>query len=510
MTAFSTQTYMASQMATRYKAEIIQLLAEAGDGRMASTAYDTAWVAMLARDGYAIGERALDWLRDNQLPDGTWGAADPVYYYDRLVSTLAAIIALSVAGDVAERDAARFMKAQKALAHVLPTLMERNMIETIGAEVLIPSLFDVVEEYNLGSRWEDEEYERLLEQRKRKLSRLPSGMINRHTTLNFSAEMAGSQYQYLLDIPNLQEENGSIGDSPSATAYFLASIDPGNEKALRYLEEAANPDGGMPNVYPFDMFELSWVLWNLDLAGIQENEELLQHCQRHVDFIENAWDPQNGAAFAANYGVLDGDGTSMAYEILSRYGRDAEPQPIFKYEREDHFVTYPNESNLSLSVNIHVLSALKEAGYDPSYPSVAKIRALLEREKKGAFWSDKWHHSPYYTTSHIIITAANYMDDLAADSVQWMLENQRNDGSWGFQVETIEETAYCLQALCMWYKAGHDVPAEALERGRDWLRDHYQQPFHSLWIGKVLYQPTRVIRSAALSALLLCDAILEG
>ncbi|MCA9912460.1 MAG: hypothetical protein KC496_03895 [Anaerolineae bacterium] len=495
---------------TALAGEVKNLLVEVGDGRMASTAYDTAWVAMLAKDGYAIGERALDWLRENQLPDGTWGVQEPVYYYDRLVSTLAAIIAFSVAGDLIGQDAARVFRAQSALQSVLPNLTESNMMETIGAEVLIPSLFDVVEEYNLGERWHDAEYERLMQQRERKLSRLPSGMINRKITLNFSAEMAGSQYQHLLDVKHLQEENGSIGDSPAATAYFLQAIDPGNAEALAYLEKTANPeDGGFPNVYPFDMFELSWALWNLDLAGIQEHADLLAQCQQHLDFIENAWDPEQGAAFAANYGVLDGDGTSMAYEVLARYGRDVQVDPVFNYERETHFVTYPNESNLSLSVNIHVLSALKFAGYQVDDASVAKIRKLLEDQKKGAFWSDKWHHSPYYTTSHIIITAADYMDDLAENAVQWILETQNANGSWGFQVETVEETAYCLQALCIWHKAGHAIPSTSIQRGQAWLRKHYNEPYHSLWIGKCLYQPTRVIRSAALSALLLSEKVLE-
>lgn len=495
---------------TIFSRDIEHLLAQVGDGRMASTAYDTAWVAMLAKDGYAIGEQALEWLREHQLSDGTWGVQEPAYYYDRLVSTLAAIIAFSVAGDLLGKDAERVFKAQSALQSVLPKLTESNMMETIGAEVLIPSLFDVVEEYHLGERWHDEEYERLMQQREKKLSRLPSGMINRNVTLNFSAEMAGSQYQHLLDVDNLQEKNGSIGDSPAATAYFLRAIDPGNAKALAYLEAAANPDGGLPNVYPFDMFELSWVLWNLDLAGIQQNDELLPHCQQHLDFIENAWNPQRGAAFAANYGVLDGDGTSMAYEVLARYGRNVRIDPVFNYERETHFVTYPNESNLSLSVNIHVLSALKFAGYQPIDAPVAKIHKLLQEQRKGAYWSDKWHHSPYYTTSHIIITAADYLDDLAEDAVQWMLETQNANGSWGFQVETVEETAYCLQALCIWKKAGHDVPCDALQHGRTWLQEHYTEPYHSLWIGKCLYQPTRVIRSAALSALVLCEQMLHS
>ncbi len=80
----------------RYQEEILRLLEEVGPGKMLSTAYDTAWVARLAQRGEEVGLRALEWLRQNQLDDGTWGAEQPRYYHDRLVSTLAAAIALAL------------------------------------------------------------------------------------------------------------------------------------------------------------------------------------------------------------------------------------------------------------------------------------------------------------------------------------------------------------------------------------------------------------------------------
>lgn len=56
---------------------IHQLLKDTGPGRMTNTAYDTAWVARLGDLDWTLSHQALDWLCENQLPDGSWGAAAP-------------------------------------------------------------------------------------------------------------------------------------------------------------------------------------------------------------------------------------------------------------------------------------------------------------------------------------------------------------------------------------------------------------------------------------------------
>ena len=77
---------------------IAKLIEEIGPGHMASTAYDTAWAARLGEVDWDLSSQALVWLAENQLPDGSWGATTPMYYHDRVICTLAAMIALSYRG----------------------------------------------------------------------------------------------------------------------------------------------------------------------------------------------------------------------------------------------------------------------------------------------------------------------------------------------------------------------------------------------------------------------------
>ena len=77
---------------------ITKLIDEIGPGQMGSTAYDTAWTARIGEIDWPLSSRALAWLAENQLPDGSWGALAPMYYHDRVLCTLAAMIALTYRG----------------------------------------------------------------------------------------------------------------------------------------------------------------------------------------------------------------------------------------------------------------------------------------------------------------------------------------------------------------------------------------------------------------------------
>jgi len=121
------------------------------------------------------------------------------------------------------------------------------------------------------------------------------------------------------------------------------------------------------------------------------------------------------------------------------------------------------------------------------------------------FWFDKWHASPFYPTAHAVIHCAGLDDGLVDDAVYWILSTQNSDGSWGYYMPTAEETAYCLQALIIWRRHGHLVPYAVIKQAATWLADHWEGPYPPLWIGKALYCPTLVVRSAILSALILAE-----
>jgi halimadienyl-diphosphate synthase len=94
-------------------------------------------------------------------------------------------------------------------------------------------------------------------------------------------------------------------------------------------------------------------------------------------------------------------------------------------------------------------------------------------------------------------------DDLAYPCIKWILKTQRSDGGWGYyDVSTLEETAYCLQALLHWDRTVERVDPAQIDTAAAFLsRNIHEEHLPPLWIGKCLYSPRNVVRSAALAAM---------
>lgn len=485
---------------------IEKLIDEIGPGHMGSTAYDTAWAARLGEIDWDISSKALYWLAENQLPDGSWGAPAPMYYHDRVICTLAAMIALTHRGRRGH-DKVQVEKGKLALERIVESatlgLQADPNGATVGFEMIAPTLAAEAERLGIIKNQRERILGRLSMQRAQKLSYLEGRMINRRVTMAFSAEMAGADGQHMLDLSNLQEANGSVGLSPSATAYFATYVRKGDEPSLNYLRQTAKPDGGQPNVFPFDIFEVAWSLWNLSfIPGMKTNEKL----ERHLEFLSNAWEPKRGVAFSTAYSVKDSDDTVITYNALLRYGIEKDLASILAYEEQEHFRCFDLEANPSISANVHILDALLHAGLTVRNSSVKKIIAFLRRARgEDSFWVDKWHISAYYPTAHAVIACAGHANDLVEEAVQWILRSQNANGSWGSYIPTAEETAYALQALSVWDEKVARIPKAALRNGARWLKENLDEPYPPLWIGKCLYTPQLVVRSAALSALALAQ-----
>jgi len=489
--------------------EIQNLLKEIGPGRMSSTAYDTAWVARLGDIDRELSNRAMEWICENQLPDGSWGAKDVYYYHDRVICTLAAMIALTNRGRRAY-DKAQIERGLLALEKITSGATQGLAADpngaTIGFEMIAPTLVSEAEKLGIIKQQGERILGRMSRLRNNKMAKLAGRKINRMVTPAFSSEMAGIDGQPILDPDNLQESNGSIANSPSATSYFAMHIKQGDQSALSYIRKWVSASGGAPNVAPFDIFEPAWALWNIRLLA-NLNTNAITLCQPHINYLFSHWNVDTGIGHASEYTPKDSDDSGLVFEVLSKFNCQINIKGVLNYEEADYFRCFDLEANPSISANIHVLGALREAGYEKDHSSVQKILKFLRSNRvENGSWFDKWHVSPYYATSHAIILAHGYDKEICQDAVSWIINSQHDDGSWGlFYNPTAEETAYAIQALCVWERAGNRIPNGSIERGAKWLTEHVQPPYEPLWIGKALYCPELVVQSTILSALQLAN-----
>lgn len=481
--------------------KLSQSLNQMGPGKEAisPSVYDTAWIARLSEKNIPIGLQATEWLRETQLPDGSWGEQNISYSHERVVCTLAAAVALARKNN--PKDKVRLEKATKAIDHYSRQLASDPFGETIGFEMIVPSLIAEAEQLDLIAGHYPY-LDKINQMRNIKIATLPNGFINRRSTVVFSSEMVQAHEYCLLDFDNIQEPNGSVGCSPAATAWHIHNFDEADqEMPLNFLNNVVHANGTAPYITPIDIFEIAWSLWNIGRLD-HISQEAIQASQPLLDFLEKQWSPC-GLSGVSEFPLPEGDSTAMVFEALSLFGRSVDIQGLLSFQGPSYFYCFQIESNPSISTNVHVYSALRQAGYPATHPTMKMLANFLkDYQIEGKYWADKWHISSYYTTSHGIIALEDYEPDLAASAANWLIDTQQKDGGWGQFFSTPEETAYVLQALAIYAKKGNSVPDETILSGRNWLLDHakdQQQP--NLWIGKSLYTPKLVVETAIQSAL---------
>src|SRR2546428_404777 len=107
-------------------------------------------------------------------------------------------------------------------------------------------------------------------------------------------------------------------------------------------------------------------------------------------------------------------------------------------------------------------------------------------------------------TAHAVFALTASAPDACVKAFSWLRDSQRKDGSWGwFSAGTPEETAYAVQALMLAPAEFRAGLKEQLNRAAAYLNETEGEPVIPMWVGKTLYGPTQVVRSAVLSARIL-------
>lgn len=485
------------------KKQITYLANNLGVGLVRPVAYDTAWVARvpsLSDPRQPAFPEALQWLRDHQFADGSWGTARPFYAHGNTLSTLASVLAFAEW----KKDGERIETALESLfqtANYLPY----ESYESIGFELLLPALQEEAQQHNLPLP--DEAYARYT-----KLQQAKQHLIRRYQTapstprawwFSFEAMTNEVIFQDGFTPEHLLTTSGSVGLSPAATASLLRAVRlhggdlPAAEGYLRTLLKANNH--GVPHVGAIDGAELAFGIDYFLRAGISATDPVLAPA---MELLNSRFNHEFGFGYSSHF-IPDADDTAVALRALSMAGAQVDPATLLKYFNGVCMSAYPDERVYSISCNIHALTALKRfAGTPEVDTAISSILAWVESKARsgGPIFDDKWHFSPFYATSRAVFALKGLNDALAKRCIDWILDQQ---GEYGWSIcgeSTLEETAHASLALCFWKREGHYIPQDALVRAYHFLSMYGTGwPEDELWIGKTLYCQT-IATAAAIAA----------
>jgi halimadienyl-diphosphate synthase len=474
---------------------------------ISGVAYDTAWLAGLPDHTDRQQSQfptTLRWLADNQRSDGSWGGSVR-YEHDRILCTLASVAPLAEFGRRTEDHDAVDAGTRYLWQH--GHLLAREPVELVGFELLLPALVERAREAGVPVPPHLNIY---AAQRKHKLELIPAhALYSPKATVVHSLEFLGEQVD-LARLKAAQGDNGAIGNSPAATAFFLRQSQSNDRAAFSYLESCLDHSGGAtaPVLHPCETFELVWSAYHLFLGGAPSQGILrLAERRRLLNALANG-----GVSLSPTFPIPDADDTAVALLLLHDLGESVDPLVLKAFEAADGtFVSFPYERHSSVGVNVHVLHALARVpGYPDADKSIETILDYLADQHNGLYWIDKWHISPLYATAHVLCALADLAPDprqrvaaLVARSREWLRQSQNADGSWGFYDQaTAEETAYGLLALAA------DNHIDERDRTRcDAAAAYLEQAVEAnvahppLWIDKCLYVPPLIVNAAIEAAL---------
>jgi halimadienyl-diphosphate synthase len=466
------------------------------------TDYDTCWVARLTNpDGTLAYPDLLGRLLERQHPDGSWGGRVP-YVHDRLLTTLAMVLLLSRFGR-RRRDKAQKLAGEHYIWQHARTL-RYEAHRTVGFEIILPTL--LAESRELGVDLPYAQLQHYRQERTKKLRILPTQrLFEVRTSALFSLEAFAGE----LDVEGaagLLLEDGSMATSPSATAFLLSQVPDWRSrypKSVDYLEEllVRYDMVGLPTIAPCDIFVRAWPMYYLYHGNLLAGHAEL--VESNCEYLMRRWRPE-GIGWAAA-GLPESDDTAMVLLALKRTGYDVDGSCLLAYERDRHFAVLEHERDPSVSTNLHILEALD------TIPSRARGRVrdkilgyVLRARHHGAFWTDKWHISPYYPTSRALMVLPSHVPEDTDTTANWLLATQHASGAWGHHAPTAEETALTLLALLKYHREVRSLPHEPLHRAARYLivdEAPFQEHYPELWFSKALYAPTVVVRSTILAAL---------
>ncbi|MCC2280933.1 prenyltransferase [Streptomyces sp. ET3-23] len=466
-------------------------------GCISPSVYESARLVSLAP--WLPGHEArLQYLLDEQRPDGLWGGAGGYAVVPSLSAVEALLTAMrdqSVGFDPVVRAANRGLHAVASLLIHHPV---SELPDTVAVELIVPALVKEIELHvqrlrgdpvdgldlvKLPTGLDDSALARI----KRKLL---AGMAPPQTllhTLEVLGEATASVVKFCAPM------DGIVCGSPAATAAWLRER---SSPGMRSRLEAVAANGPVPSAESISVFERSWSLAWLLAAGVP-----VAPPDDMVQGLEAALGP-DGAPGGSGL-PPDADDTAVVLHALALLGRPQPLEVLRTFETPTHFACSVGERTASPSVNSHVLEALGSTPTSEPWRTAAASKVvawLTETQHADGCWEDKWHASPYYATACCALAlhryGGRYSGPAVDRAVAWIRNTQQAVGGWGVWGPTTEETSYAVRLLA----TAENPTSDAVQRGTAFLRGYVGLPRPLLWHDKDLYAPHTIVDASIFAA----------
>ncbi|CAI9781173.1 unnamed protein product [Fraxinus pennsylvanica] len=304
--------------------------------------------------------------------------------HDRIINTLACVVALrswTMHPDKSE-------KGIKFIRENMDKFEDENAEHMpIGFELAFPSLIEIAKKLEIDIPYDSPVLKEIYARRNLKLTRIPKDIMNKvPTTILHSLEgMPDLEWQKLL---KLQSSDGSFLFSPSSTAFALQQTK--DDNCLKYLTNAVKKlNGGVPNVYPVDLFEHIWVVDRLQRLGISRFfQKEIEGC---MDYVHRYW-TNKGICWARNSEVQDIDDTAMGFRLLRLHGYEVSADVFKHFENGGEFFCFVGQSNQAVTgmYNLYRASQVMFPG-ENILAEAKQFSANFLQEKRGNNeLLDKW------------------------------------------------------------------------------------------------------------------------
>ncbi|KAK9152575.1 hypothetical protein Sjap_000055 [Stephania japonica] len=289
------------------------------------SAYDTAWVAMIPSQNprqQPCFPRCLNWLLKNQLPNGSWGLpCHSMPIKDSLLSTLACILALKRWG-VGEEHVRRGLVF---LGSNIEAAVDEKQQSPVGFNILFPGMIDYGKDMGLNFSLSPIVLESMLRKRDGELERSHSKGMQAY--LAYLAEGL-TKLQDWKDVMRFQRKNGSLFNSPSATAAALIHVQDAkcNEYLLMLSQKFSD---AVPTIYPVDAYARLRMMDRLERLGITQH--FRNEITNVLDGIYRCWLQKDDEIF------MDVESRALAFRHLRMSGYDVSSDALSDFDEQGKF-----------------------------------------------------------------------------------------------------------------------------------------------------------------------------